>query len=222
MSGDLAYHGYWERKRLRAGAVPAFPVRRWWESDGLSEVEQLYFEAVRDTPSLLDVGAGDLRMQQKFAAAGYTGEYHTQDIGPEYRHTYRDLDEVERRYGAVLCLDVIEHLPLEHGLALLERLVALLEPGGTLVLQTPNARCVRSPLGWDMTHLHLYNVEDLWAYLTAAGLETTGFRVVFAPRRRSPLAALRFALAALVTTRLLGADYADNIALVARKLAEPE
>jgi hypothetical protein len=217
MSRTRAYRNYWERKRLRSGSVPDFPVRRWWESDGLSQIEQLYFDAVREAPSLLDVGAGDLRMKQKLTAAGYAGEYHTQDIGPEYAHTYRDLAQVERRYGAVLCLDVIEHLPLEEGLSLLERLVELLEPSGTLVIQTPNARCIRSPLGWDMTHLHLYNVEDLWAYLTAAGLETRGYRVVFAPRRRSPLAALRFATGALVTTRLLGADYADNIAVLARK-----
>lgn len=222
MSRTRAYRDYWERKRLRSGSMPNFPVQRWWESDGLSQIEQIYFDAVREASSLLDVGAGDLRMKRKLTAAGYVGEYHTQDIGPEYDHTYRDLKEVERRYGAVLCLDVIEHLSLEQGLALLERLVDLLEPGGSLIIQTPNARCVRSPFGWDMTHLHLYNVEDLWAYTTAAGLETRAYRVVFAPRRRSPLAALRFALGAFIITGLLGADYADNIAVLARKPAAAE
>ena len=217
-----AYGNYWERKRLLAGGVPRFPVRRWWESAGLSDIERLYFDAVKDAVSLLDVGAGDLRVKRKFEAAGFRGEYHTQDVGPEYPHTYRDLAQVTRRYDAILCLDVIEHLPLDRGLELLDRLLELLERRGVLVVQTPNARCIRSPLSWDMTHLHIFNIGDLWAYLTAAGLETQGYRVVFAPRRRSPLAALRFAMGALVTTRLLGADYADNIVVLARKPAKPE
>jgi hypothetical protein len=217
MSGAQPYRNYWKRKRLLAQGPPRFPLRRWWETENLCDIEQGCFDAIRDAPSLLDVGAGDLRIKRKLQAAGYAGEYHTQDVGPEHHHTYGTLAEVDRRYDAILCLDVLEHCPLDEGLGMLDRLVELLSPGGTLVIQTPNARCIRSPLAWDMTHLHLYNLDDLWAYLSAAGLEVRGFRVVFGGPPRSPLAWARYAAAAFVTTRLLGADFADNVVLIARR-----
>lgn len=58
-----------------------FPVLRWWETTGLCDSEQVIFDAIRTSPSLLDIGAGDLRIMRKLQAAGYRGEHHTQDIG---------------------------------------------------------------------------------------------------------------------------------------------
>jgi len=46
---------------------------------------------------------------------------------------------------------VIEHMPLGEGLDRLQRMTALLGPGGVLIVQTPNARGIRNPLGRDMT-----------------------------------------------------------------------
>jgi hypothetical protein len=66
---DPVYSHYWECKRLRAEVLPVFPVTRWWDDPGLCEVERIYFDAVKDAPSLLDVGAGDLRIRRKFLAA---------------------------------------------------------------------------------------------------------------------------------------------------------
>lgn len=212
----VAYLNYWKRKDLLR-AAPHFPVRRWWKTDGLCDIERVYFDALRGAGSVLDVGAGDLRVRDKFAAAGFRGTYHTQDVGTEFAYTYRTLDEVTTRYDAVVCFDVLEHLRLEDGLALVLRLVELLTPGGVLLLQTPNARCVRSPLGWDMTHLHLYNLGDLWAFATALGLSATGYRVWFAPPRFSPAGWVRAAVSRAAVTRVLDCDYADNVALVARK-----
>ena len=215
---DLAYKDYWQRKKLlSAGSVPHFPVRRWWRSDTLCEIERVYYDALRPAARLLDVGAGDLRVKQKFEAAGFQGEYHTQDIGTEFQHTYTDLAQVTSPYDAILCLDVIEHLPLEPGLGLVVRLTELLTPGGVLIVQTPNARCVRHPLSWDMTHLHVYNLPDLWAFCRTLGLEAEGFRVVFTNGPGSGLLAKATGLVGRTLTRLLGCDYTDNIALLARK-----
>lgn len=216
MAGHPAYDTYWKRKELLRRSWPEFPVRRWWESEGLCEIERVYFDAVRAAPSLLDVGAGDLRVMRKLQAAGYRGEYHTQDIGAEGRHTYRTLEEVGRPYGAILCLDVLEHLPLDAGLGLVRRMISLLSPGGALVIQTPNAAYLPSPLAWDMTHVQLYNIQDLWAFLTCEGLAVEGYRVAIGPERPGPAVAARTAIASYVKRKILGCDFANNIALVAR------
>ena len=148
------------------------------------------------------------------------GEYQSLDIGEEFEHDYRDLDEVHRTFGAILCIDVIEHMPLEAGLTLLNRLAGLLDPGGTLVVQTPNALCSRNPMGWDMTHVQVYNVADLWAFLTVQGLDTRGYRMCFTDRRPGkfpkPARLLRIWM-----TRNLGSDDAENVLFVARKAKAP-
>jgi Methyltransferase domain len=219
MSGDPVYDGYWLRKKLLIDGAPDFPVRWWWqEATALCEIERVYFDAIRHAQTALDVGAGDLRMMRKFKGAGFRGRYDTQDIGTEYPYTFRSLDEVTSHYDAILCLDVIEHLPLRDGMGLLHRLIDLLAPGGTLVIQTPNARCVRAPLGWDISHVHCYNAPDLWAFFTSKGLSTTACLVPFRAATFTPQSRLRFMLQS-ITARIMRVDYADNIAVIATKPA---
>ena len=194
-------------------------MRRWWETEGLCEIEHVYFQAVRGAPSLLDVGAGDLRIMRKLQAAGFRGEYHTQDVASEGRYTYRDLGEVSRKYGGILCLDVIEHLPLQEGLGMVRALIALLEPGGALVIQTPNAAYIPEPRSWDMTHLHTYNAGDLWAFLKCEGLEVEIYRVALRDPNPGPVVSARLAVTDYVKKKILGCDFANNIAAVARKVS---
>ena len=217
MSEHPAYRTYWQRKEMLRRGVPAFPVRRWWDTDGLSEIEQIYFDAVRKSASILDVGAGDLRIMRKFQSAGFKGEYHTQDIGAEGQYTYLELRDVTRRYGAILCLDVIEHLPLVEGLALLDQMVALLEPGGALILQTPNAAYIPDGRSWDMTHIHLYNLPDLYAYLACERFDVKGYRVVLGEKNPGLVRRMKGGITAYMKQRILGCDFANNIALVARR-----
>ena len=219
MSGHPAYETYWKRKALLKRGFPRFPVRRWWETDSLCDIERVYFEAIRDAPSLLDVGAGDLRVMRKLQAAGYRGEYHTQDIGDGGPWTYADLNEVRRTYGAILCLDVLEHLPLSDGIAMLQRMLELLSPRGVLVLQTPNAAYLPEPRSWDMTHVHTYALHDLWAFFTVEELDVTGYRVVLGPEREGFAVAMRTGLQRWVKQKLLGCDFANNAAVIARKRA---
>jgi 2-polyprenyl-3-methyl-5-hydroxy-6-metoxy-1,4-benzoquinol methylase len=194
-------------------------VRRWWATEGLCDIERVYFEAVRSSPSLLDVGAGDLRIMRKLERAGYRGEYHTQDVGTEGTYTYRDLEEIPRSYGAILCLDVIEHLPLREGLTMVRRMVSLLEPGGVVVIQTPNAAYLPDPRSWDMTHLHVYNAGDLWAYLKCEGLEVDLYRVALRDEHPGPVVSARLMITDYVKRRILGCDYANNIAAIGRRPA---
>jgi hypothetical protein len=215
MSTELVYRDYWRRKQLLDQSPPAFPLRRWWPTDGLSDSELVCFDAVRDAASLLDFGAGDLRVRRKFLAAGFKGRYDTLDIGHEHSYTFAELGDVRDSYDAILCLDVIEHLPLAEGLELLEGLAGRLRPGGKLIVQTPNARCIRHPLSTDMTHCQVYNAGDLWSVLTCLDLEVHGYRVAFG--RPGFWSRLLDVPRRYLITRVLGCDDADNLLLIARK-----
>lgn len=214
------YATYWHKKQL-LNSKPHFPCVQWLDQSALCDIESIYFATLQSAKSILDVGAGDLRIKKKFEAAGFSGEYHTLDIGDEHAHTYTDITQVKRKYAAVICLDVIEHLPLPEGLALMEKILNAVEENGVLIIQTPNARCVRSALANDMTHLHLYNLSDLWSHFTAKGHQVDGYRIVLG-KPRGVLQKIESLLSKYIITRLLGLDYADNIAVVVRKKIRAE
>ena len=217
MDKDFVYLNYWKRKELLKSGVPAFPLLRWWFSEKLCEVETVIFSQLKDRDTVLDVGAGNLRTMFKFQQAGYIGEYHTQDIGEEFTYTYKTIDEISSQYPVIICLDVIEHLQLHEGLKLIHSLVNLLEPGGVIVIQTPNARCIRNPMSWDMTHLHSYNIFDLWAYLTSLTLHVDGYRVTFDNQKTNFFQRIISLCSRYLISQIIGLDYADNIVLIANK-----
>jgi len=217
MQPNLVYLNYWQRKDLLKSGTPNFPLLRWWVSSELCEVEQVIFNKVKNRDTLLDVGAGDLKIMQKFKKFGYSGKYDTQDIGTEFPYDYTSLDEINHQYASILCLDVIEHLQISEGLALIHKMVNLLAPNGLIIIQTPNARCIRSPLISDMSHLHCYNLPDLWAYLTSLGLHVDGYRVVFEGEYKNILYKITQNIGKYIITRILGLDYADNIVVIAYK-----
>jgi 2-polyprenyl-3-methyl-5-hydroxy-6-metoxy-1,4-benzoquinol methylase len=211
------YSNYWKRKEILKTQIPHFPVLKFFISSGLSPIEKKYWSVVKDAQSILDFGAGDLWMMKKLQAHGYKGVYETLDVADGFDYTYKTLDQVKKKFDVIICLDVLEHMPLNDGLGLLQGLVALLNKGGTLILQTPNARCIRHPLSWDMTHVHCYNLPDLWAYLSSMDLKVEGMRVVFTPEKIGFWKKLQNLIGQIIITKFLGSDYADNIALLARK-----
>ena len=193
-------------------------MRRWWETEDLCEIERVYFDAVRGAERLLDVGAGDLRIMRKFQRAGFGGEYHTLDVGTEGAYTYRSLEDVRGKYGAILCLDVIEHLPLREGLELLKKMISLLSPGGALVIQTPNASYIPDPRSWDMTHVQAYNAGDLWAWFRCEGLEAEVYRVALrGSANPGPIVSAKLWITGYVKRKILGCDDAANLAIVAHR-----
>jgi len=213
---ELVYLNYWKRKQLMRNP-PDFAIRRhWWDTNDFSEIQEVMFEAIRDAKSVLDVGAGDMRFRDLARKRAFQGEYDTQDIGTEYEYTYSDLSQVHRTYDAIVCTDVLEHLPLADGLALLHRLLELLNSRGVLALQTANANFHRSPLAWDMTHLHVYNPRCLWSYLTALGTQATIYRVMFGHPPRGMKPRVHEWIRAWLATEL-HLDYCQNLVAIVRK-----
>jgi trans-aconitate methyltransferase len=105
------------------------------------------------------------------------------------RHTQFDLNETDypelAPHDVVVCAEVIEHLHVA-ATPVLRFLATGLEPGGRLILQTPNATAlpkrVRMLLGhnpadpiredaWNPGHFHEFTVSELLAVFEEAGLE---------------------------------------------------
>ena len=211
------FRRYWTRLELREKAydVPA-PCISWRRVPGLNEVEALVWATVREASTLLDYGSGDQSLRRKLLEAGYQGRYETFDLSDEFPTTHRQAEDIRGPFDAVLCLEVIEHLPLEAGLALRDRLVDLLAPGGVLVLSTPNPACVVSPFAEDETHLRLYPLRDLVAWARGRGLAVEARRVQLLPPRISVGLRMRL-LARRVLCAILGADRADGLLLICRR-----
>jgi hypothetical protein len=68
-----------------------------------------------------------------------------------------------------------------------------------------------------MTHRQCYNATDLWTLLRCKDLDVELYRVVFDEPRARPLLWPMKILSRFVATRLLGCDYADNLAVIARR-----
>lgn len=102
------------------------------------------------TGRLLDIGCGISAQAGMFRAYGYVGA----DLNrPRLRHglhkhawaryAVQDITRMGWRDGAfdaILCLEVVEHLPIGARPALMRELFRVLAPAGALVLSTPNGR----------------------------------------------------------------------------------
>lgn len=87
----------------------------------------------------------------------------------------RFLTDTDERPDAVFLAHLIEHLSVADAFAVLERIAALVPPGGVVIVVTPNPACLANLTNdfWsDPTHVRLYTV-DLLRFL----LEQTGFDV---------------------------------------------
>lgn len=131
----------------------------WYHSWGLAHVPP----SARD---LLDIGCADGRFVYAAAARGIAayGIDHSERLVREGNARYggsrlsplsiEQLQAMRRSYDVVTLFEIIEHVP--RPLALLEEARALLRPGGTLIVSTPNRLGVpRVPAALDSPPHHL-------------------------------------------------------------------
>lgn len=204
------FNSYWRRRNMRSLAMqqPA-PCITWTASDGLNEVERVIAGQLQGAERILDFGAGDQILKHKLLANGFGGVYETFDISPEFETTHKELATVSGPYDAILCLEVIEHMPLAEGLQLREYLDSLLGPGGRLIVSTPNPNCVMSPFATDETHVHLYPLHDFLAWGLDSGHSVLAYRVRQIPVHDTVYRRMRRVLQRSLCW-LLGIDYAHG------------
>ncbi len=126
---------------------------------------------------VLDVGAGDAPYRELFAAHDYRtvdweGTIYAPEQGPDYVGLADDLPIENASFDAVLCTQVLEHVP--EPAAVLRELYRVLRPGGWLWLTTP--------LTWYLHELP----HDYYRY-TPAGLAYLATAAGFADHEIKPM-----------------------------------
>jgi SAM-dependent methyltransferase len=191
----------------RFGPVFSLPVRR-----------RAHREAARHLAAgarVLDVGAGDRRAGARLAGLVSGLEYLSCDVDPAGGHDFASVEDAPSGLDGALLLEVIEHLSLDEGLALLRLLRDRLRPGGVIVATTPN---VAHPWAYlrDASHVTPYAHDELSGVLALAGFEVVDlFRLYHAPWLWSLLR--RWLVAPF--HRLFSVDFAPGIGAVARRPA---
>jgi len=161
---------------------------------------------------VLEVGAGNRGLGERLLKEFPSVVYRSMDVDRTYRHDYYSLDEVGEQFDLVIMIEVIEHLTLDEGVALLTKARRLLNPGGVVLLTTPN---VFHPTRYwaDCTHRTFYPYDDLAGILRWIGyVDVRAFRVYNAPffSRWLTIHAVRH------VHRYLGIDFALSILVEGR------
>jgi len=168
---------------------------------------------IADGDKVLDIGAStrDLEMRIKEHLPHIL--YKSMDIDREKVHDYYSLNEVEEMFDVILLFEVIEHLDLDEGIAMLQKIYSLLSSGGRLILSTPNT--FNPGQFWrDATHKVAYCYDELGGLLLSQNFKIKGMyrnhndafhRYLFRIYVASPL------------HRLLRIDFAKSIFVVAEK-----
>ena len=163
---------------------PVSGIQSWSElSEKRAEIKRL-FPRVWDIPlvkkemgrlmvhtkpgsRILEVGAGDRRFEKKIKKAVSPVVYKSMDIDRKTGQDYYSLDEIREPFDFIFMFEVIEHLSPGEALVILGQIRALLRPGGTLLLSTPN---LFHPNRYfqDVTHKTPFRYEDLGAVMRMA------------------------------------------------------
>lgn len=162
--------------------------------------------------SVLDVGATDRVWERPIGLQWPGVQYRSFDIDRTNKHDYHSFDDVQEKFEAVVCFEVLEHVPPTTALEIVRQCVSCLAPGGWMVITVPN---VYTPgVQHEFTHQTAYALMDIGGLMNWSGLEVVD-------ASRICLAGSRFRF---VHQRLLGAfhralkvDFCQSIAIVGRK-----
>ena len=138
-------------------------------------------------------------------------------MSPEDEHEYSSISQIVGQFDAILCLEVIEHMSLNDYVDLMDEFDKLLNPGGILIVGTPNPLCVVPMWAGDPGHVQQYPLADLAADFVVRGYDVEAFRVRYGAWPKG-IPRLRF-LAMRVLCYLLSVDYAHGIVVIGKKKA---
>jgi 2-polyprenyl-3-methyl-5-hydroxy-6-metoxy-1,4-benzoquinol methylase len=157
----------------------------WWDHKYLPLLASLE----RDAP-ILEIGCGDGALLAYLASRGFARARGV-DISPEQialaqrrpgvqadcADAFTSLAEQRSSLGAIIAVDVLEHLTRAELVKLAELLYASLAPGGRLVVQTANGAGLLpgQVIYGDLTHQTVFTPASLAQLLNQAGFSDLGF-----------------------------------------------
>ena len=184
-----------------------------WDLKLIKRPSWLVKKHLRPGMRILDVGAGDKRMEGRVKGMYADIMYKSMDIDRRIPHDYNALADIDEQFDLVLLLDVIEHLELEDGVKMLKRLHELLVDGGMLIVNTPN---IFNPSRFwlDATHKVAYSYEELGGILLSQGFDVLEIYRTY--NDSVPKYFLRLTLF-YPLHRILNVDFAKSILIMACK-----
>ena len=210
----IEYDKYWSMKSINSSMPQPKVIDLWYKSITTSPLGVLIQQKLCSSKKILDFGAGDKKWK---SITPKKSIYKSLDINNESDHDYHSIDQINETFDSILFMDVLEHIELNEGLRLSLNLIDLLDKNGFLLIQTPNGKCIRNHLGSDMTHKQLYNLRDLYSFFKSRGFEVDCYRVNVFANKLSVFAKIKHFISAFIITRIIGADYTDNIFLYVQK-----
>jgi 2-polyprenyl-3-methyl-5-hydroxy-6-metoxy-1,4-benzoquinol methylase len=184
-----------------------------WALKLIKRPSRLLKKLLRPGMRILDVGASDRRMQKKVTDVYADISYKSMDIDHSVRHDYYSLDDINEQFDLIILFEVIEHLELEKGVEMLDRLRELLVDGGKLIMSTPNI--FHPNRFWTTaTHKTAYSYEELGGIVLSQGFEVLGIYRTF---HASFLKYLFRRTLFYPLHRILNVDFAKSIVLVAQR-----
>jgi SAM-dependent methyltransferase len=176
---------------------------------------QLAFELEKEPSSVLDVGATDRRWKNVLEERWRDVQYRSCDLDRSSFQDYYDWDDINREFDLILCVEVLEHLSPDLGLALAELMAKRCASGGYVLVTVPNVYTPGYQL--EFTHRTALGPFDLGGLLESAGLEVVSIARVAPASTGFHDLVHRTAIGWL--HRLLRVDYCQSVAVIARKPA---
>lgn len=184
-----------------------------WDLKILRKRFPLMVKVIRDGEKVLDIGASDRNLADRLKRVFPKLLYKSMDIDRERFHDFYSLEEIRESFDGIFLFEVIEHLGLEEGIKLIKRVYDLLNPGGRLILTTPN---VFNPSRYwrDATHQVAYCYDELGGLLIAHHFQ---IRAMYRTYNDAFLRYLFRVYGMAPLHRYLGIDFAKSILIVAEK-----
>jgi len=184
-----------------------------WDLKILRKRFPLMLKNIRDGEKILDIGASNRNLEERLKRYYPNLIYRSMDVDREQFHDFYSLEEIQETFAVIFLFEVIEHLELEEGLNVLEKVYGLLHGGGRLILTTPN---VFNPSRFwrDATHKVAYCYDELGGLLLAQGFQIRAMYRTYNDAFHRYLFRL-YVMAPL--HRYLCIDFAKSILVIAEK-----
>lgn len=168
---------------------------------------------------ILDIGAGDRAFDSALKQEKINCVYQSVDVEKKYPHDFNSIEEIDGNFDLITIFEVLEHLPLSHGLRFLEWGYEHLNVGGVLVISVPNPRHPFVHFE-DCTHQQHWPADNLYAVLRLLGFSKENINVMYVCYTGKFFMNIKSSIIALIRRacwRILGIPFSQGIIVTARK-----